>query len=72
MQFWVPAPLRDEYDPNKLFDTSHHNHTTDNQMGFRQDGGRHNGLDHWWDDQGVGNCWEKNGPPTAAQTRTSS
>ena len=34
MQFWVPAPLRDEFDPAKLFDTSHHNHTTDNHMGI--------------------------------------
>ena len=34
MQFWVPAPLRDEYDPAKLNDTSHHNHTTDNHMGI--------------------------------------
>ncbi|MDQ4084785.1 MAG: right-handed parallel beta-helix repeat-containing protein, partial [Actinomycetota bacterium] len=24
MQFWVPAPLRDEYDPSKLYDTSNH------------------------------------------------
>ena len=61
MQFWVPAPLRDEYDPAKLNDTSHHNHTTENRMGFRA--GRldaHNGMDHWWDDQGNGNCWEGN------------
>ena len=38
MQFWVPAPLRDEFDPAKLFDTSHHNHTTHNHMGFTKDG----------------------------------
>ena len=61
MQFWVPAPLRDEFDPAKLFDTSHHNHTTDNHMGFTKDGKvRHNGMDHWWDDAGIGNCWERN------------
>ncbi len=61
MQFWVPAVLRDEYDPQKLYDTSHHNHTTANHMGFRPDGVvRHNGLDHWWDDEGEGNCWEGN------------
>jgi hypothetical protein len=69
MQFWVPAPLRDEYDPEKLYDTSHHNHTTDNRMGFTPDGEiAHNGLDHWWDDQGEGNCWQDNvsshGEPT--------
>ncbi len=61
MQFWVPSPLRDEYDPSKLYDTSNHNHTFDNKMGIRPDGSvAHNGLDHWWDDQGVGNCWEDN------------
>ena len=30
-------------------------------MGFRPDGSvAHNGMDHWWDDQGNGNCWEGN------------
>jgi hypothetical protein len=61
MQFLVPAALRDEYDPLKQTDTSHHNHTVGNKMGIRPDGGiAHNGQDHWWDDQGMGNCWEKN------------
>ena len=61
MQFWVPAPLRDEMDPAKLYDTSHHNHTVGNQMGITPDGEiRHNGLDHWWDDEGEGNCWVGN------------
>jgi hypothetical protein len=61
MQFWVPSPLRDEYDPAKLYDTSNGNRTFDNVMGIAPDGTvAHNGLDHWWDDQGVGNCWEGN------------
>ena len=61
MQFWVPAPLRDEYDPGKLYDTSNGNRTFDNTLGVAPDGTvMHNGLDHWWDDQGVGNCWEDN------------
>ncbi len=61
MQFWVPAPLRDEMDPAKLYDTSNHNHTVHNQMGIRPDGTeRPNGLDHWWDDEGEGNCWGDN------------
>jgi hypothetical protein len=61
MQFWVPAPLRDEYDPAKLYDTSNGNRTFDNVLGIRRNGEvAHNGLDHWWDDQGVGNCWESN------------
>ncbi len=69
MQFWVPSPLRDEYDPTKLYDTSNHNHSVANHMGLTQDGARaYNGLDFWWDDEGVGNCWERNvsayGDPT--------
>ena len=69
MQFWVPAPLRDEYDPSKLYDTSHHNRTFDNVFGFRPDGSvAYNGMDSWWDDEGEGNCWEDNtssrGEPT--------
>ena len=61
MQFWVPAPLRDEFDPTKLYDTSNGNHTVNNRMGLRPNGSKaHNGLDHWWDDEGGGNCWENN------------
>ncbi len=61
MQFWVPSPLRDEYDPSKLYDTSNGNRTFENRLGIRPDGTTaHNGMDHWWDDQGVGNCWEDN------------
>lgn len=69
MQFWVPAPLRDDYDPTHLYDTSNHNHTTDNHMGFTPDGEvAHNGSDHWWDDQGTGNCWEGNEYSRGEQT----
>jgi hypothetical protein len=69
MQFWVPSPLRDEYDPSKLYDTSNGNRTFGNHLGIRPDDSKaHNGLDHWWDDQGTGNCWEDNessrGEPT--------
>lgn len=61
MQFWVPAALRDDYDPTHQNDTSNHNHTFANRMGIAPDGTEHpNGLDHWWDDQGTGNCWEDN------------
>jgi len=61
MQFWVPAALRDDYDPTHQNDTSNNNHTFANHMGIRPDGTEApNGLDHWWDDQGVGNCWEDN------------
>ncbi|HEY0952275.1 right-handed parallel beta-helix repeat-containing protein [Nocardioides sp.] len=69
MQFWVPAPLRDDYDPTHLYDTSNHNHTFQNRMGIDPTGTeRPNGTDHWWDDQGVGNCWEDNHYGSAGQT----
>jgi hypothetical protein len=69
MQFMVPAALRDEYDPTKQNDTSHHNHTVANRMGFAPNGAvKHNGQDHWWDDQGVGNCWEGNTYSRGEQT----
>lgn len=69
MQFWVPAPLRNEYDPSKLYDTSHHNRYTDNVLGFAPGGAKKpNGQDFWWDDEGEGNCWARNrssyGDPT--------
>jgi hypothetical protein len=61
MQFWVPAVLRDDFDPTHQLDTSNYNHTFANHMGTRPDGKvLENGMDHWWDDQGLGNCWEKN------------
>jgi len=61
MQLWVPAVLRDDYDPAKLYDTSNHNHWFGNRMGIAPDGTvAHNGVDFWWDDQGTGNCWEDN------------
>lgn len=69
MQFWVPAPLRDDYDPTHLYDTSNHNHTYQNHMGIDPAGvERPNGMDHWWDDQGVGNCWEDNHYGSAGKT----
>lgn len=60
--FWVPpAALRGDYDPTHQFDNSNHNAFTNNEMGFTR-GGRvlPNGLDFWWDDAGVGNCWQDN------------
>jgi hypothetical protein len=52
-----------------MYDTSNHNHTVANKMGITPSGAKkHNGMDHWWDDQGSGNCWEDNtssrGEPT--------
>jgi hypothetical protein len=69
MQIWVPAPLRDEYDPSKLFDTSNHNHYVGNKMGIAPDGHlAHNGVDFWWDDEGIGNCWDDNTSSRGAAT----
>lgn len=60
-QIWMPAPLRDEYDPAKLYDTSNGNQYRNNRMGLAPDGSvQPNGLDSWWDDEGVGNCWQGN------------
>ncbi|MFC5727336.1 MULTISPECIES: right-handed parallel beta-helix repeat-containing protein [Nocardioides] len=62
MLFWVPpALMREDYDPLHQTDNSNHNHFTGNQMGISPDGEYvPNGLDMWWDDAGVGNCWEDN------------
>ncbi|MGB0653112.1 MAG: right-handed parallel beta-helix repeat-containing protein [Thermoplasmatota archaeon] len=55
----------DDADPADLvgdlqiqFDTSHDNHYLRNNMGITPDGRELvNGVDHWWDEQGQGNCW---------------
>ena len=57
----VPGPLREETDPTKAWDTSHFNKYTNNLVSTAPGGTEDlNGLDWWWDDQGEGNCWEKN------------
>jgi hypothetical protein len=62
-QFWVPAALREEFDPTKQFDTSHDNRYLGNRMGISASGEVFpNGLDFWWDEEGGGNCWEGNVP----------
>jgi hypothetical protein len=61
MLFWIPAVVREELDPTKQYDTSNYNAFVGNTMGLSPDGLRQpNGLDFWWDDQGVGNCWQDN------------
>lgn len=62
MLFWVPpALMRGVYDPAQQFDNSNHNAFMSNEMGFTRDGQLlPNGLDFWWDDAGVGNCWQDN------------
>lgn len=62
MLFWVPAFIRGENDPALAYDTSHANQFVGNRMGVRPGGLRSpNGLDFWWDEEGSGNCWERNG-----------
>ena len=60
-QFGVPAALRGENNPTTQFDTSHGNEYRRNVFGMRPDGTRdRNGTDVYWDEQGVGNCWQGN------------
>ena len=73
--FWVPATLRGEQDPTKLYDTSYNNRYVGNHMGVRPDGSRDpNGKDFWWDgEEGIdnetshGNCWTGNVGPNGNQ-----
>jgi hypothetical protein len=62
MLFWVPpALMREDYNPLHQTDNSNHNHFTRNRLGISPDGEYvPNGLDMWWDDAGVGNCWQDN------------
>jgi hypothetical protein len=69
MLFHVPATVRGEEDPNKEFDTSHGNEYRENRLGYGPDRKKlPNGLDVWWDDQGVGNCWQDNDASTGHPT----
>lgn len=66
--FAVPAVARGETDPAKLYDTSHGNRFTQNTFGVRPDGTRDaNTLDVFWDEQGIGNCWQDNRTATGAR-----
>ncbi len=54
-----PADLASDLE--LLFDTSHGNQYIRNKMGITPDGTTMpNGIDHWWDEQGSGNCWDNN------------
>jgi hypothetical protein len=69
MLFSVPAAIREEYDPNKAYDTSHNNMYVLNSMSLTPQGDEDlNGVDFWWDDQGSGNCWQDNESPGDAVT----
>jgi hypothetical protein len=59
--FWVPATLRGDNDPSHQNDTSNGNRIVNNTFGVAPDGAsKPNGTDVYWDEQGMGNCWEDN------------
>ncbi len=56
-----PDPADLQGDAGKQFDTSHDNWFVGNSMGITPDGQElPNGFDHWWDEEGRGNCWMDN------------
>jgi hypothetical protein len=60
-QFWVPASIRGDNDPAKQFDTSNGNKYLANTMGVGPGGASMpNGVDFFWDEQGLRNCWQGN------------
>ena len=60
-QFWVPAAIRNEFEPEKQYDTSNGNHYTDNVFGIHPSGVRQpNGVDAFWDEEGRGTCYQGN------------
>jgi hypothetical protein len=55
---FVPGFVRNDTRWEAQFDTSHHNRYIDNKMGVSETGeSLPNGLNFWWDGQGVGSCW---------------
>lgn len=61
---WVPGFVRNDTSFSAQFDTSHHNRYFGNTLGAKPDGtSAPNGMDFWWDGQGIGSCWQK---PSAA------
>ncbi len=55
---YVPGFVRNDTEWKYQFDTSHHNRYLGNQMGVSEKGeSKPNGLNFWWDGQGLGSCW---------------
>ena len=55
---FVPGFVRNDMRLAAQFDTSHHNRYLDNKMGVSESGeAKPNGMNFWWDGQGVGSCW---------------
>jgi hypothetical protein len=56
---WAPSYFRGEPHVTEQFDTSNHNRVFDNHLGVRPNGdAAANGIDAWWDGQGIGSCWQ--------------
>jgi hypothetical protein len=56
---WVPGIVRGDKGVRAQFDTSHHNRYYGNHLGRDEAGiAVPNGMDFWWDGQGVGSCWQ--------------
>jgi hypothetical protein len=55
---WVPGFVRNDTGFAQQFDTSNHNRYLNNHMGISEKGvASPNGVDYWWDGQGIDNCW---------------
>jgi hypothetical protein len=70
--FTVPATLHGDNDPTHQLDNAHGNRYYQNSMGFDPTltigGTTHpNGLDFYWDEGGVLNCWQENIAPPGHQ-----
>ena len=60
---WAPGLVRNAKTWAAQFDTSHHNRYLGNSMGVAKDGMKSpNGIDFWWDGQGIDNCWQSSRP----------
>jgi len=58
-QTWVPGLVRNDFNWDAQWETSHFNRYTDNTMGVAPDGkSMPNGVDFFWDGEGEGNCWQ--------------
>lgn len=56
---WVPGIVRGDTGVSEQFDTSHHNRYYGNHLGLSENGvATPNGMDFWWDGQGIGSCWQ--------------
>jgi len=66
VQTWVPGWIRNDFQWPAQEETSNFDHYQGNHMGTSPDGmSLPNGLDFFWDGQGVGSCWQADHPAGA-------